>query len=197
MLGDLAEFLPKDAIPADTRWSYGWWQLHGSTEASVLARALIRLGSQPSGSYLITSSADLIYSPIANPLFTGTLTAPTINATSALQVGGVDSSSLFQHRAFISAVIPVGQAGLVSGVVWNGSATNFEVSQLCGLGAYRFQWTPAIPSSHLFFGNLRNSAGFVSCNGAGTAGLNCQTYVANGTQSDIASGYHVMMLRNP
>ena len=125
------------------------------------------------------------------------MTAPTINATSALQVGGVDTSPLFQERAFVSAVIPVGTAGLHSGVVWNGSATNFEVSKLFGLGSYRFQWTPATPSSYLFFGNLRNAAGFVSFNGAGTAGLNCQTYVANGTQSDIASGYHIMIIRNP
>ena len=125
------------------------------------------------------------------------MTAPTIHATSAVQVGGVDTSTLFQQRAFVSAVIPVGTAGLVSGVVWNGSSTNFEVSKLSGLGAYRFQWTPAIPSSYLFFGNLRNSAGFVSFHGAGSAGLNCQIVVANGTQSDIASGYHVMILRNP
>ena len=113
---------------------------------------------------MTTSSANLLYPPIANLVFTGTLTAPIIHAMSALQIGGVDSSSLFQQRAFISAVIPVGTAGLVSGVVWNGSATNFEVSKLSGLGAYRFQWTPAIPSSYLFFGNLRNAAGFVSFN---------------------------------
>ena len=125
------------------------------------------------------------------------MTVPTINATSALQVGGVDTSTLFQQMTFVSAVIPVGTAGLVSGVVWNGSATNFELSKLSGLGSYRFQWTPAIPSSHLFFGNLRTAACFVSFNGAGTAGLNCQTYVANGTQSDIASGYHIMIIRNP
>ena len=49
----------------------------------------------------------------------------------------------------------------------------------------------------LSFGNLRDAAGFVSFNGAGVAGLNCQTFVANGTQSDIASGYHVMIIRNP
>ena len=130
-------------------------------------------------------------------VFTGTMAAPTMNAMCALQVGGVDTSTLFQQRAFVSAVIPVGTAGLVSGVVWNGSTTNFEVSKLFGLGSYRFQWTPAIPSSYLFFGSRRNAAGFVSFNGAGTAGLNCQTYVANGTQSDIASGYHIMIIRNP
>ena len=152
---------------------------------------------QPIGDYLTRSSANLIYARIANPVFTGTMTAPTIHATSALQVGGVDTSTLFQQRACVSAVIPVGTAGLMSGVVWIGSATNFEVSKLSGLGSYRFQWTPAIPSSYLFFGNLRNAAGFVSFNGAGTAGLNCQPFVAHGTQSDIASGYHITIIRNP
>ena len=168
-----------------------------TTIPSYLQSATASASYQPIGSYLTTSSANLIYAPIANPTFTGIAAASTINATTALQVGGIDSSSLFQQRAFVSAVIPVGTAGLVSGVVWNGSATNFEVSKLSGLGAYRFQWTPAIPSSYLFFGNLRNAAGFVSFNGAGSAGLNCQTYVANGTQSDIASGYHIMIMKNP
>ena len=98
------------------------------------------------------------------------------------------------------AVIPVGTTGqVVSGVTWNGTATTFTVTKT-GTGAYRFDWTPAIPSTYIFMGNLRNAAGFVSFNGAGTAGLNCQTYNFSGstvTQADISSGFHVVMFRNP
>ena len=74
----------------------------------------------------------------ANPTFTGALAAPTINATTALQVGGVDSGMLFQQRAFIMAVIPVGTTGqAVSGITWNGTASTFTVNN-SGTGAYVF-----------------------------------------------------------
>ena len=108
---------------------------------------------------MTTSDASATYTSIsnlylkanlANPTFTGTLAAPTINATSALRIAGVDSGALFQQKPFVSAVIPVGTAGLVSGVVWSGSATDFQVSKLSGLASYRFQWTPAIPSTYVF-----------------------------------------------
>jgi hypothetical protein len=72
-------------------------------------------------------------------------------------------------------VIPVGTTGqTVTGVTWSGAATTFTVNK-SGTGAYVFNWTPAIPSTYVFFGNLRNQAGFVSFNGAGTGALNCQT----------------------
>ena len=68
------------------------------------------------------------------------------------------------------AVIPVGTSGqVVSGVSWNGTATSFTVTKNC-TGAYRFDWTPALPSTYIFHGNLRNTPGFVSFNGAGTSG---------------------------
>ena len=110
--------------------------------------------------------------PSTDPTFTGTLTAPTINATTELQVAGANINTLYQQRAFTTAVIPVGTTGqVVSGVVWSGAATSFTVSKTA-TGTYRFDWTPSIPSTDAFFGNLRNAAGFVSSNGAGSAALN-------------------------
>ena len=95
------------------------------------------------------------------------------------------------------AVIPVGTTGqAVSGITWTGTASTFTVNRT-GAGAYVFTWTPSITSSYIFFGNLRNAAGFVSFNGAGSATLNCQTYNATGTQIDVSSGFHIMMFRNP
>ena len=94
------------------------------------------------------------------------------------------------------AVIPVGTTGqVVSGITWNGAASTFTVNKT-GTGAYVFTWTPTIPSSYIFIGNLRNAAGFVSFNGAGTGTLNCQTYNSSGTQIDNASGFHIIMFRN-
>ena len=107
------------------------------------------------------------------------------------------TSCRHKHRAFITAVIPVGTTGqVVSGVSWSGAATTFTVNKT-GTGSYRFDWTPAIPSTYVFFGNLRNAAGFVSFDGAGGATLKCLTYNATGTQVDVSSGFHVMIFRNP
>jgi hypothetical protein len=116
-----------------------------------------------------TQTALNLKANLNNPTFTGILTAPTINASTALQIGGVSSDTLYQQRAFIMAVIPAGTTGqVVSGVSWSGTATSFTVTKT-GTGAYRFDWTPAIPSTYVFMGNLRNAPGFVSFNGAGTA----------------------------
>ena len=143
--------------------------------------------------------------PTANPTFTGTLTSNTVNATTALQLNGINIDTLYQPissmtgyqlRAHITAVIPVGTTGqTVTGVTWSGSAATFTVTK-SGTGAYVFNWTPAIPSTYVFFGNLRNQAGFVSFNGAGTGALNCLTYNATGTVVDVSSGFHVMIFRN-
>ena len=175
-----------------------------TTLPSFLQSATASSTYQPVGKYALNATLNKYTSTVSLTLTSIII----INASQDTSINNIlntlpsfpqsaTASSTYQQRAFGSAVIPVGTAGLVSGVVWNGSATNFEVSKLSGLGSYRFQWSPAIPYSYLFFGNLRNAAGFVSFNGAGTVGLNCQTYVANGTQSDIASGYHIMIIRNP
>jgi hypothetical protein len=102
----------------------------------------------------------------------------------------------YQLRAYITAAIPVGTTGqTVTGVTWSGAATTFTVNK-SGTGAYVFNWTRAIPSTYVFFGNLRNQAGFASFNGAGTGSLNCQTYNATGSQVDVSSGFHIMIFRN-
>jgi hypothetical protein len=104
---------------------------------------------------------------------------------------------LYQQRAFITAVIPVGTTGqVVSGVSWSGAATTFTGEQNWNWGLC-FQLDSLHSIYFVFFGNLRNAAGFVSFNGAGGATLNCLTYNATGTQVDVSSGFHVMIFRNP
>ena len=50
-----------------------------------------------------TLSALNLLSPIASPTFTGTVKAPSINATTSLQVGGADISTIYQTIANMSA----------------------------------------------------------------------------------------------
>jgi hypothetical protein len=43
--------------------------------------------------------------PLASPTFTGTATAPTINATTSLQVGGIDISTIYQTISGMASYI--------------------------------------------------------------------------------------------
>ena len=63
---------------------------------------------QPIASYLTTSPENLIYAPIANQSFTGTLAAPPVKATSNLQVGGVNISSTYKVKPQVLARITFG-----------------------------------------------------------------------------------------
>ena len=46
-----------------------------------------------------------IYAPLVTPTFAGTLTAPTINATTALQINGTSTATLYQPKSYVAARI--------------------------------------------------------------------------------------------
>ena len=52
--------------------------------------------------------------PSTDPTFSGTLTAPTINASTALQIGGVNTNTLYTSRPWVQCVINPG-GGILSG----------------------------------------------------------------------------------
>ena len=131
-----------------------------------------------------------------NPTFTGTITAPTINVSTALQVDGPSIATLYQQRAWIMAVIPSATVnGSVTVTAQSGVATITSVNRTSA-GAYNITWSPAAPNFHLIVqGNVRNAAGFVSFNGLTTTGCNILTYNATGSLTDITSGFHIMIFR--
>jgi hypothetical protein len=49
-----------------------------------------------------------------NQTFTGTLTAPTINVTSALQINGTNTNTLYASKPWVQCVVNVG-GGILSG----------------------------------------------------------------------------------
>ena len=55
--------------------------------------------------YLTTATASSTYAPKASPTFTGTATAPTINATTALQVNGTNINTIYQTIANMSSYL--------------------------------------------------------------------------------------------
>ena len=85
------------------------------------------------------SQSDTKYATKASPTFTGTLAAPTINASSTLQVGGTNISSLYQSKPYL--------AGKVSGTTVKASTgtQSFTVSNP-STGNYTITWTNGHPN---------------------------------------------------
>ena len=105
-----------------TTVSFADGSTHGSyletSEASTTLNSTMNTNSSQSASnhnilatipsYLQTATADATFATIANPVFSGTLTAPTINATSTLQVGGVTTATLYASKPWVQCVVNAG-----------------------------------------------------------------------------------------
>ena len=143
-----------------------------------------------------TQTALNLKANLNNPTFTGTLTAPTINASSALQINGTSTDTLYQQRAWIQAIVPSATVnGAVTVTAQNGVATITSVNRTA-VGTYVITWSPALSSNvYLVQGNTRNAPGFVSFNGTGTSSCNILTYNTAGALADFSSGCHVMIYR--
>ena len=87
-----------------------------------------------------TATADTIYSTIANPVFSGTITAPTINATTTLQVGGVGTNTLYASKPWVQCIINAGGAILTGSSVGRVTPTITRTSGQA-VGAYDITFT--------------------------------------------------------
>ena len=56
--------------------------------------------------YLTTSTASSTYAPLASPTFTGTITGPIHNATTALQVNGTNINTIYQTNKVMPIAMP-------------------------------------------------------------------------------------------
>ena len=95
-----------------------------------------------------------------NPTFPGTLTAPTINASSALQVSGTSTDTLYQQKAWTQAILPSATVnGAVTVTSQNGAAIITSVNRTL-VGTYVITWSPALSSNiYLVQGDTRNAPG--------------------------------------
>ena len=104
------------------------------------------LSSEVSSFYATNTSVNT-KAPLNTPEFTGTITAPTINATTALQLNGSSTNSLHQQRASIQAILPSATVnGSLSVTAQNGVAT-IATSNRTAVGTYVITWTPALSSN--------------------------------------------------
>ena len=121
--------------------------------------------------YLTTANATSYYAPLASPAFTGTLTAPTINATTALQYSGIDTNTLYQLRAWVLGAVDGATGNLLS---TSGKGT--LSSSRSTTGTYGLAWTTAPSSPSCAFLQLRVANGFIQYSGLGSSGMAVRTY---------------------
>ena len=138
------------------------------------------------------TQSDAKYAPKASPALTGTATAvnitasgtiaaPTINATTALQYGGIDTNALYQVRAWI--------LGAVDGATGNLLTTSGKgtlSSSRTATGSYSLIWTTAPSAPTAAFLQLRLANGFIQYSGLGSSGMAVRTYNTANALSDAS-----------
>ena len=83
-----------------------------------------------------TQTALNLKSNLANPTFTGTLAAPTVNATTALQVAGANINTLYVQIPWVAV-----QVSAAGAVVSTQGRYAVSVSHVAGSGRYDLSWT--------------------------------------------------------
>jgi hypothetical protein len=78
--------------------------------------------------------------PTADPIFTGTLTAPTINASTALQLNGTSTNTLYASKAWVQCIINTNGAILSGSSVGRVTPTITRTSGQA-VGAYDVSFT--------------------------------------------------------
>ena len=156
----------------------------------ALTSAITALSSvyQTIGSYALTSAITgltSIYAKLSNPTFTGTLSAPTINASSTLQVGGTDIANIYQPAIWAYAYITYASNNL-NVAYSNGKAASINATWN-STGTYTISYSTAPSQPTACFLTLHGSIGFAQWSGMGRSQITVQTYDKTGalTSQDI------------
>ena len=113
-----------------------------------------------------------------NPTFTGILTAPTVNATTQLQVNGVDINSLYQEKPWVA-----GQVTSTGAISVQSGRNNFTVTK--GVTGYYTIGFPNIGSIfYTTFIQLRSAAGFTMFQGAPSTSVQFLLYNTSNQSMD-------------
>jgi hypothetical protein len=77
-------------------------------------------------------------------VFSGTLTAPTVNATTTLQIGGVGTNTLYASKPWVQCVVNAG-----------GGISERFVSRKSESDYYENIWTSSRRFGHYFYGTSK------------------------------------------
>jgi hypothetical protein len=75
----------------------------GGIDISTIYQTISNMTNYITSSSLATTLGS--YAPLASPTFTGTATAPTVNATTSIQVGGIDISTIYQKISNMTKIM--------------------------------------------------------------------------------------------
>ena len=117
-----------------------------------------------------TQTALNLKSNLNNPTFTGILTAPTVNATTQLQVNGVDIKSLYQEKPWVA-----GQVTSTGGISVQSGRNTFTITK-GSTGYYTIGFPNIGSNSYTPFIQLRTSAGFSMFQGASSTSVQFLLY---------------------
>ena len=147
------------------------------------------------------TQSDAKYAPKANPALTGTATAvnitesgtiaaPTINATSTLQVGGANINTLYKSRHWAYGSVNSGGSIATSG----GAATGIASVLTGTTGVYTVSWansgtTPVYAYIQLKSGTL----GFITYGGLSTTQVTVYTYTTASAAANLAFNFLVIL----
>ena len=146
-------------------------------------------------SYLTTSAASTTYAPLASQALTGTATAvnltatgtiaaPTINASTSLQVGGASIDTIYQPKFWVCCQIAYGSSS-ASVTVNNSKAASVTVAWAT-TGTYNitFSNTPNSAAPTAAFATIRNAQGAINYSGLSSTGVTIFTSNTSGTAAN-------------
>ena len=155
------------------------------------------------------TQSDTKYATKASPTFTGTLAAPTINATTALQVGGTNINTIYQTIANMSSYLTTSSASstyqpmfyATASINTNGlvATTGGKVTLTCSspspAGTYTLSWANSgtTPSYAFLQWKTAGTPGYCGYSSLSTTGMIVYTYNSSGTLTNASFSVAVVM----
>jgi len=136
------------------------------------------------------SQSDTKYATKASPTFTGTATAPTINATTSLQVGGTNINTIYQPMFYATAAI-----GTNGTVATTGGKVALTCSAPSPTGTYTISWANSGTAPTYAFLQWKTAAtpGYCGYSSLSTTGMIVYTYNSSGTLTNASFSVAVVL----
>ena len=119
---------------------------------------------------------------LANPTFTGTLVAPTINATTAILENGIDIETIFMKRAWVQCIVNAG-GSILTGTSIGRVTPTFTRTSGQAVGAYDVAFTTH-PNSYNYTHSIqvRADTGFATGVISNVQANSCKIRLYNASQ---------------
>jgi hypothetical protein len=132
-------------------------------------------------SYLTTTAAAAAYAALSGATFTGTVAAPTINASTSLQVGGASIDTIYQPKFWVCCIISYGSSSASVSVNKNSKAASVTVAwATTGTYTITSSNTPSSTAPTAVFASIRHAIGTINWSGLSATGVAIYTTNTSG-----------------